>query len=206
MTDDKTPPGPDAPDPQTPESGGPAAAPPRRRRRWVGWALAASLCLNLLLLGGMAGAFLRHGPPGASPAAGLDAFTLHRMMHRLPDEQRDAARDLFRAHRPDFDALRPRWRETRAAVAAALGAEPFDPEALRDALRAARQAEVEGKGLLDQAMVEFAAGLPAETRAELVEELGRRRWHGKDRDGWRERHRGGDGDDDDDDRRRWWRD
>ena len=154
----------------------PPSAPPKRRRRWVGWALAVSLCLNIALLGAAGGALLRHGPPGPPPGGGaLDPWTLRKVIRMLPEEERDAARALFRDRRPEFEALGPQRREARQAAAAALEATPFDPAALEAALQASRDAERAGRDVIDRVFVSFAAGLSEEMRATLAAEMRRKR-------------------------------
>lgn len=148
------------------------------RRRWMVWALAASLCLNLVILGGAAGLALRGFPYERGmpppPGGGLDPFTFHRMLERVPDAQRDDALKLIRRSKPDFDAKRAQWAASRGRIADALAAEPFDRDALLAAMEAARRSETEGRAALDRAFADFAGSLPAETRAELAEELRRR--------------------------------
>lgn len=161
----------------------PPAPAPARRRAWVGWALVGSLCVNLLLLGAIGGAVLRHGGPHPAPPAGLDPVSLMRVMRNLPDDRRDEAREILRDHRPKYDALRPARIASRLAIAAALEAEPLEIGVLSAALDDARRAEAQGREVIDDAFVEFAAQLPIEARRHLAEEIREaRRWRGHDRD------------------------
>ena len=161
-----------------PEGPKPAAAP--RRRRWVGWALAVSVCLNLALIGAAGGALLRHGPPGPPPGpppggGAVDPWTLRKVIRMLPEEERDAVRGLLRDRRPEFEALGPQRRAARQAAAAALEARPFDPAALEAALDASRAAERAGRDVIDRVFVEFATRLSDDMRATLAEEMRRNR-------------------------------
>jgi uncharacterized membrane protein len=153
------------------QASGPAA-PRRSRARWV---LIGSLCLNLLLLGGMGGAVLRHGGDHPPPPAGLDPVSLMRAMHSLPDDRRDEARAILRDHRPKFEAQRPARHAARKAIAERLAAEPFDGAALATALDAARVADAAGRAVIDDAFVEFAAQLSPESRQKLATEILERR-------------------------------
>lgn len=156
--------------------------PPAPRRAWLRRALVGSLCVNLLLLGVMGGAILRHGGPPAPPPAGIDPMSLMRVMRNLPDDQRDEAREILRAHRPKYEASRPARIASRRAIAEALEAEPFDGAALGAALDVARRSEAEGREVIDDAFVEFAARLPASARRALAEEIREARGrHGKRR-------------------------
>jgi len=93
------------------------------RRSWQTWALAASLGLNLVFVGLIAGALVK-GPP-APPMPGMSQY-----VRALPEaNRRDLGRSL-RASRPDWAGMREAWHGRRRALAAALTAEPFDPAAV----------------------------------------------------------------------------
>lgn len=172
-------------DPTSGPPSGSGPVPAAKRRRWMAWALGISLCVNLVLLGAAAGIALRGDPRRLPPpgGAGLDPFTLHRMMERLPEEQRREAWRLLRRHKPDFDQTRAARAEARRALAAAIAAEPFDRGALETAMAASRGLEAEGRRILDGAFVEFVSTLAAPIRAELAEEMLTRRGPDHDRDG-----------------------
>ncbi|TYO91662.1 periplasmic heavy metal sensor [Oceanicella actignis] len=154
---------------------GEAPAPPARRWGPARWALAASLCLNLLFIGAAAGLALRlHGHPHDQAApAGFDRFTLRRVMRMMPEDERARAHELMRAHRDELRAARDRRDAARAQLARALAAEPFSADALRAALRAAREAERSMRDVADDAFVAFAATLSPEARRRIAEELRR---------------------------------
>ena len=87
-------------------------------RRWMTWALVASLALNLAALGMIGGAWLK-GPPPPN-------VTLWHYARALPEPYR---RDLGRALRDSRDGWRgPRdaLHDQRDAFAAALTAEPYE--------------------------------------------------------------------------------
>ena len=98
-----------------------AEQPPRRN--WLKWALIASLGLNLAFVGLVSGAVMR-GPPGGGPGPGLWHYA-----HALPDPYRRDLGRALRASRGDWIGPREALRAQRADLAAALRAEPFEPEA-----------------------------------------------------------------------------
>ena len=162
------------------DAGGPPPPPgPRRRRRWVVWALAASVCLNLLLIGAAGGAFLRHGgsPRGEMPS-GFDRVTLWRMYRALPEEARDDARERIDQRRGAMRGLARDRDEARARIAVAMEAQPFDAAALSSAMQAARAAERRSRDVADALLVEVASGLSVQTRAEIAAALRERRRKG----------------------------
>jgi uncharacterized membrane protein len=144
------------------------------RRRWLTLALLASIGLNLVFLGLAAGTAL-HGPPHRDGPEGRWG-----PVAALPDPYRH---DLMRAMRDERDSWigrREAMRGQRAAMGAALTAEPFDPEAVRAALKRERDtgAELMRRGsdmLLDQ----IRRMSPAD-RAAYAEALTRERPPGRD--------------------------
>ncbi|MEM7641322.1 MAG: periplasmic heavy metal sensor [Pseudomonadota bacterium] len=143
------------------------------RNGWT-WALVASLTLNVLVAGAVIGALLTRDPAprdrrefGGPPdiraiARGLDG---------------DVRRALFRGLRNDpiLREGRARMRDSRAAIADALRADPFDPAAFEAALaaRQAVQAELAARG--SSALSGVIATLSAEGRADLADLLTQRR-------------------------------
>jgi len=118
MTDPLLPPLPEAP-----------AAPAARLSRGLRWLLIGSLMLNLLVVGVGVGAALRFGGDGMMPPAA-------RSLGFGPWSgglERSDFRALRKAYEGRGQDLRSLWREERAdraALVAALKAEPFDPAAL----------------------------------------------------------------------------
>jgi uncharacterized membrane protein len=119
---------------------GPAAPAPGSRRLKYG--LIASLALNLLVAGavaGMAFGFFKHRPyfgMGRGEDFGLMGLTRH-----LPEERRKEVRKQLRE---DRDRLRPMVDDIRASrreAADRLAAEPFDKAALEAAIKATSDKE-----------------------------------------------------------------
>ena len=129
------------------------------RRSWPRWALVASLGLNLVFVGLIAGALI-NGPP-APPVPGIGQY-----VRALPEaSRRDLGRRL-RASRSDWSGMRAAWHARRSALAAALTAEPFDAAAVAALLEEDRglagDLAARGTGLL---LAEIGAMSPAERAA-----------------------------------------
>ena len=115
-------------------------APSRFSPRTLRWALVASLALNVLIIGAVAGTvcFSHRGPLHgfASKGPGLLGFA-----HTLPRERSDMIRQRFADAQPNMETLRRGIRDARAKVREALIAEPFDQQKLDAALEGVAQAE-----------------------------------------------------------------
>lgn len=152
------------------------------RRRWLKPLFIASLALNLLVLGAVAGWAFKHGGPHG-PWGGRHGGA-DRILWLLPDEKRDGARAIVERYRANEGARQSEAKAARDAVGAALTAEPFSQGTLESALR--RVGEVEIGRRLDPAMLaEIAATLSLEERKELAEHLQRmmerrKRWGRKE--------------------------
>jgi uncharacterized membrane protein len=106
-------------------------------RKWLVSALALSLAVNLALGGFLAGRALAPGPVPVM----LDPFlATFRTLRELPAERRDVLRPLLRQHVGELRPHLRRMRQAQRAVNQALGREPFDPDALDQALTEFRAA------------------------------------------------------------------
>ncbi|MEO1678534.1 MAG: periplasmic heavy metal sensor [Pseudomonadota bacterium] len=175
--------------PVPPEAGPPPPEPRRGRRRWIGWALFASVGLNLLVAGALVGAALDarragpSGPPGAAVSPmGADGAGGRGIPDRVvrelglgpyaramtPGERRHLGRALLSEIRTKGGprAVRRQMRESFAAVRAALLAEPFDADEL-DRLITAQSARAAELRELAQAIfvVQVSEMTPDERRA-----------------------------------------
>ena len=93
------------------------------RRKWMRWALVASVGLNLAAAGLVGGALLK-GPPPA-PWPGIALFQYARA---LPEPFRDDLEHTLRDRSRDWKGPREALRGQRDALAAALTAEPYRPD------------------------------------------------------------------------------
>ncbi|WP_209426587.1 periplasmic heavy metal sensor [Pararhodobacter sp. SW119] len=116
-------------------------APPPRSGRFLRLALIASLALNLLFLGLIAGSAFMGPQHRGAPSAGPDLRALWRA---LPDKSREEMRAQFRegrgTQRPaDREAFHAEMAEREAEMLALLRAEEFDATAFVDLLDARRR-------------------------------------------------------------------
>lgn len=165
-----------APDPKSPTP---------VRKRWLHWALAASLGLNLAVAGVVIGAVARHGgmahrgemvrDPGFGP------FT-----EALNPQQRAALREAFMAQAPQMRTARRQMRQEMVAVLAALRAEPFDPARLAALLKQQNTRMADRLALGQSLLGAFLADLDPAARlafaVRLEERLARRRGAAGDAD------------------------
>jgi uncharacterized membrane protein len=100
--------------------------PSPKTRRWMTWALIASMGLNFALIGLAAGAFFKGPRPDhvSGPALAQYARALPRPYDR-------DLRHALRSSRGEWTGPREALRAQRGALAEALTAEPFDVEAVR---------------------------------------------------------------------------
>lgn len=158
----------------------------RPARRWSRWVLVASLALNLIFIGLMAGAVYRHaGGPGAREHAGGPGARSYGSpyVRALPREVRRAMfRDLRRS-----DSGMPSRSERRVLydrVLAALRTEPFDAAAVEAVLREQGRVALELQTAAEGAWLAEVSAMSPQERAvyadRVAEELTRRPGkHGK---------------------------
>jgi uncharacterized membrane protein len=153
-------------------------AEPRRPNR-LKWALVASLGLNLAVIGLVAGALIKGPPPAPWPGIALWHYA-----RALPDPYRHDLGRALRDNRREWMPPREALRGQRSALAAALTAQPFAPEAVAGVLT--REAQLTGElsrrgaGLL---LAQIERMSPAERAAyatALAEEPRRRKDRGRD--------------------------
>ena len=159
-----------------------------RTNRYLIAALLISVALNLVVAGVFAGRAFRPGPElrHLDPMVGL-----RRLLHDLPEDRAEVLAPYYRAY---FHALRPRFREIRAAQGSlreAILAEPLAEDALEQALLAFNKQISASQGNAVDALVALATALTPAERRQLVTHLSQphlsekeRRgagWSGKDR-------------------------
>jgi len=150
------------------------------RAKWLIGVAAVSLCVNLFLVGLMAGHKI-YGPGlfghGGSdgPRRGIDA-----MIAGVPEDLRPMVKQKFDAAKPQFQAQRAQIKAARDKLAAAAEADPFDPAVFDQAFHEFQQT-MEGMGAIaHQTIREILPQIPAEQRKQLVEKWSKR-WGSKDR-------------------------
>lgn len=121
---------------------GSSDAVPRRWPRWRGILLVVSLALNLLVVGVVATAAIRHrlGPP-----PGFTQATVVTFARALPEPRRQEIMDATRAERASLRPYRAELRRARAEVRNTLVAEPFDVARFKAAHERLLEAEVSAR-------------------------------------------------------------
>jgi uncharacterized membrane protein len=146
-------------------------APQGTGSRRLKYALIASLALNLLVVGTVAGAmytFHRHPPPRMGYGPHQD-FGLMGLTRWLPEDRR---KEMRRKLREDRERLRPLVDELRAArrdAATKLAAEPFDSAALKAAFDVAGEKDRTVRDAAVTAFLAHAEQLKPEERRKLAD-------------------------------------
>lgn len=153
----------------------PPTGAPKRRWRWPTVLLVASLGLNLLVLGVVAGRALHHGPGGPVWMMG------GRMFGGLPDDRRDAVRAIIDRHAPELKTAWRAMREERERAMDAFRTEPYSAPDLEASLQRLQQAETALRAKTTPMITEIAGVLSPEERGRVLKHLRRHvfgRWHG----------------------------
>jgi uncharacterized membrane protein len=118
---------------------GPSDAAPRRWPRWKGILFVVSLALNLLVVGVVATAALRHR---FAPPLGFAQATVVTFARTLPQPRQRELWDQTRTERLALRPYRAQLRRARAEVRGALVAEPFDVTRYKSAHERLLDAEI----------------------------------------------------------------
>jgi Spy/CpxP family protein refolding chaperone len=129
-------------------------------------ALAVSLAANLLVVGVVAGGWLRRAVDGGPPS-------VERLLREGDAGQRARLQAIVDQRTPDFEARRATQRAARATVREVATAEPFDAAALDTALAALRAADGAVAEARHRTFAALIAEMPPERRAEVVARFGR---------------------------------
>lgn len=141
--------------------------------RWVGWALLASLALNLFLAGAIGVRFWReHWRDGSERA--MMAGPTARLAAVLPESGREKMKAALDAKQREMRERGREFRRTRSEAMQALSAEPFDRARATAAFAEARRKADAISELMQDAMIEAGAGLTAEERKIFRERLAER--------------------------------
>jgi len=155
---------------------------PRRAPRWMKILLGVSLALNLGVAAAAAGIAIRHGGP---PHGGPGFRDIGGFARFVPEARQDAARAELESHKEEFSAARDRMRAAREKVGEIFMAEPYDAEALAQALAEMRAASGESQAPLHEAMIKIGATLTPEERAQVIETFRERGRRWRERRDWR---------------------
>ena len=136
----------------------PAPASPR-------WLLFASLALNLFFVGIAAAMLIRSpAPPDRSVSARIE-----RLAVTLPASDAGKLRGKFEANRAAVENARAVYDNARETIGAALRRDPFDAEALREAMTKARATRQFFDMVLQSVVASAAAEMSLEGRQKLGE-------------------------------------
>lgn len=143
------------------------------RSKWLVAALVVSLALNLVLVGFFVGHVSDR--PQWTQARMDPSFGLAQVLRFLPKERREAliADDEARDIRRSLGRTMRSMREHQRAIHKALAAEPFDPDALTEALATFRVGMDEAQARTHGLFVRIANDLTPEERDQLRRALNR---------------------------------
>jgi uncharacterized membrane protein len=142
-------------------------------RPWVKYLLIASLALNLLMVGTLAGAALR-----ARQALG-GSGNVFGYIDRLPKERRDVLHSRAGELRPALRQMREQVRQAARDRTAAMLAEPFDKPRYIEAQSKYIEAETKLRLLMRDAVAEIAGTMSLEERRAFLHWRGARRMLGE---------------------------
>ncbi len=157
------------------------AAPLGGRMKWL---LIASLGLNLLIAGAVAGAFVLHrgGHHPGRWGVGPQDFGLMGFAKTLPAERRQMIREELKGLRGAMKPMREDIRRARQDAAATLGAEPFNRDALKGALEKVGTSELAMRATSVDRLLGVIDRMTAEERRGLADGWKRRIDSGPKRD------------------------
>lgn len=139
-----------------------ASAPGRWGPRWLVVTLFASLALNLIVIGSVAGAVWRYRSP--PPWASAVTPNLLGFASTLPAERRKQVWEATAAERHNIRPFRRELRATRQATWKALIAEPFDRQQFMAAQEHQAQADRKAREAVQVLYLKIAETLTAEER------------------------------------------
>lgn len=137
--------------------------------------LIVSAALNLFLVGAGAGAWIlahRLGPLGGQAATAQRA-PLWRAGDDLPAAHRQAWRDFLREHALEAAPMLRQSRADRRGAWELLLKDKPDVAAIKAQLAKSRATDSQARGLVEEAIVDFAVTLPVDERVTLLDGLRR---------------------------------
>lgn len=145
-----------------------------------GWKvlLTVSLSVNLLVIGLVLGAVIRHDRGFGGPPSIRDGGN-SPLGRALSQEDRDAMRSELRAYAKDKPGHRPerKFREFKAEMLGVLRVEPFDVTALQSVFDKFQQVQQSQQELGEQVLLARIAGMSPADRAAFADRLEKGRGH-----------------------------
>jgi uncharacterized membrane protein len=143
--------------------------------RWLRVALLASIALNVLVLGVVAGGLWKLREAATMSAIGPSMLAYSQS---LPQDRRDNVRRLFAENRPAIRPLRRATQEARAELRRIMTAEPYDMARAIAAHRTLVAAEARQREAIGKIVAMAAERLSASERREFFRWLAARRGQG----------------------------
>ncbi|WP_321490338.1 periplasmic heavy metal sensor [uncultured Hyphomonas sp.] len=137
-------------------------------RRWPFW-LIVSLMANMILVGLLAGFLVQAGPKGKPDGPPRERIT----WGDRDDPNRDAIRQVFKEAFKASGEERMARVESRRQLAEAVLADPYNPDAVREAFSNLRSADDAVNEATHEAMVDLFASMTMEQRQHMAEILRR---------------------------------
>jgi uncharacterized membrane protein len=131
--------------------------------------LIVSLCINLLLAGAMVGGQWHDGPRRGPFLGGP-------IMRSVPEDARPLVKEVFDAHKAEFDTHRDAIQQARQNVAELLKADTIDQAQLNQAMNELLQQSQTMRQFGYGVMVEIAQKLPPDVRREMAEKWAKDRF------------------------------
>lgn len=137
-------------------------------KNWQRILLVASLALNLIIIGIVAGAFMGGGPSKSGQRFDLTAGPLTRAMD---SENRDAVRDALRESGVFRPQNRSGMRADMQALVATLRADVFDADQFQEVLSRQRNRLQEGQQTVLRVVSDQIEGMTSDERAAFADRL-----------------------------------
>ena len=138
---------------------------------WLKPLLVASLMLNILVVGAIAGRAYVHARDGGWRGADGVGAGLLALARSLPSDRAKLVRDVLREERPKVRALRLAAQEARTALSGEIAAADFDAARVRAAAVRSLDADRKIRETLLDAMVRVAEKLTPAERAMFAEKM-----------------------------------
>ena len=143
--------------------------------RWVGWALVASLALNLFLAGVIGVRFWREHWREAPERAMAGAFgPMGRIAGSMPESSRAKVKAVMETRQQQLRESGREYRRARAEAMQALSAEAYDKGRAEAAFAEARRRADAMSEVVHAAMIEASSQLTPEERKAFRERLAER--------------------------------
>lgn len=139
-----------------------------RKFNWKKTLFVASLALNVLVIGTLAGAAFKHK---GNDKPNMSATMQGAMIRALPQEQRRLLGQKIRGDGNGFKKQRSQSREVKTALKDAISAVPFDADALRTVFERQKQVRSTFADRGDALWIELITKMSDEERAEFAKAI-----------------------------------